>query len=654
MVEQVDRSGRTMAAARWSSFSGSDEVEFDEELPLEDEEPELPKLARPVESIRITELAGADADTLSNVIAQITVVADDRYLPIETNVGDPGLLKSLGFVFDEDKGLWTLNPILARKLGQQQGLISRYESKNFEILEDPGKSGNGHIKTIDGARLWGKYGAAGVMIRNVDPMGTERFLLVQRGPSVSSNRWKWQLPGGAIESLESDYQGTARELQEELEPPEGFLDSIKALGEVKFEHPSGWHYTNIAADAPQMFEPKVDTTETNDGQWFTHEEIAELPLHPAFRESLNDLMAQIGSSKVELPEVPIEPDLDLWEPNRYKTQEAIDAEFFEESLSDLTDQELLDYIEELDELAADAEARGDMIDRLIWSSQANMLRSQLPDESEDLVHPTDIIGKMLEDGEYSEQMTKLLTKFKERFSREGVTPSGVGDSYANFVSQWRSENLGPIPQPLVDSMNEWMLKQDLTDSVHGDPQAFVQTPDGRWITVDEALAPVLEDMWKNGIDTEFSDVGSIGPSKASTRFGGYISFPSEEDFTKFATRYNVRTMEKTGPTYLDVLSNTPEDAVWYEKTSRGGVAVRFNPSFVGYLRSIVGVTASVRPDMMTNHAEVVQSSPEHLPQNSLEELDTLKALLACVEDTIITTDTRRAAIMKRRSLLGKK
>lgn len=250
-------------------------------------------------------------------------------------------------------------------------------SKDFRILEDTGEPGDGHIQTEDGARLWGKYGASGVLVRNVDKNGVERFLLVQRGPSVSSNRWKWQLPGGALDSAENDYQGAARELSEELEPPDGFLPKIKARGEVVFNHPSGWHYTNIAADAPEMFTPHPDGTETNDAQWFTRDQIAELPLQPAFRDSLNHLMDKFGSPHVKLPEVPIEPDLSYWEP-KPETPESPD--YYPDETLDLTSSsrnEVLKQVEQYRQRAEEAGKRGDAMDQFLWQSRHDHLLSQI-------------------------------------------------------------------------------------------------------------------------------------------------------------------------------------------------------------------------------------------------------------------------------------
>lgn len=163
--------------------------------------------------------------------------------------------------------------------------------ESFEALADPGRNGDGYAAP----GLWGKYGAAGVMIRHVDKQGTERFLLLQRGPGVSSRRGMWQLPGGALDSNENAHQGVARETYEELGASRTYLRSLTPVGETVFEHPSGWKYTNIAADAPHRFTPDVDGVETSDADWFTRAEIEEMrdyaEIVPALEQNLDAVLA---------------------------------------------------------------------------------------------------------------------------------------------------------------------------------------------------------------------------------------------------------------------------------------------------------------------------------------------------------------------------
>jgi 8-oxo-dGTP pyrophosphatase MutT (NUDIX family) len=160
----------------------------------------------------------------------------------------------------------------------------------FEILADTGDNGDGYAAP----GLWGKYGAAGVLIAAPGGDGEPRFLMVQRGPMVSSNKGKWQLAGGALNSKESPEQGAAREIFEEIGAPQEYLTTMEKVGSHDIEVPipgkKPWKYSNIVATAPTMFNPKIDGTETGDAKWLTKAEIDQLAttgqLHPALAKNL--------------------------------------------------------------------------------------------------------------------------------------------------------------------------------------------------------------------------------------------------------------------------------------------------------------------------------------------------------------------------------
>ncbi|MEV4059893.1 NUDIX domain-containing protein [Nonomuraea dietziae] len=180
--------------------------------------------------------------------------------------------------------------------GGPVGGVKDASSSPFKILADTGRSGDGYA----GPGLWGKYGAAGVLIRNTDATGMERYLLVQCGPGVSANVGKWQLPGGALDSRETPTQGAAREISEELGVDQGYLDTLQLTGTHVTEAANGWKYTNIAAEG-EMFTPKVDKIETADAKWVTLSELGDMAaqgkLHPALAKSLNDVLSLFHAAK---------------------------------------------------------------------------------------------------------------------------------------------------------------------------------------------------------------------------------------------------------------------------------------------------------------------------------------------------------------------
>ena len=51
----------------------------------------------------------------------------------------------------------------------------------------------------------------------------------------------------------------------------------------------GWQFTTIVCDTPEMFSPDIANAGTPDESsgfaWLTRDEIADLPLHPGFRDA---------------------------------------------------------------------------------------------------------------------------------------------------------------------------------------------------------------------------------------------------------------------------------------------------------------------------------------------------------------------------------
>lgn len=162
--------------------------------------------------------------------------------------------------------------------------------------KDKGLSGDGWTTTSSGKRVWGKYGASGVLLRHVGPDGKERFLMVQRGPAIS-DPGKWQFPGGAIDSKETAYTGGTREVIEELGFKDGSLDNAAVHGHHEAGVPgSTWKYTSIAATVPHQLVPDLSDpharAETSDAKWMTRDEIAQL-------DTSGKLLAPLAGGKLE-------------------------------------------------------------------------------------------------------------------------------------------------------------------------------------------------------------------------------------------------------------------------------------------------------------------------------------------------------------------
>ncbi|MET9485847.1 NUDIX hydrolase [Nocardia sp. NPDC006630] len=150
--------------------------------------------------------------------------------------------------------------------------------------------GDGWSRDLDGVRHWGRFGAAGLLLRApMDEYGGAAVLLQLRARGRADTRGTWTIPGGARDSHESAVEAALREAWEETRVDtrqvivRGELASTTAIG--------GWTYTTVVADAPDLL-PTVHDRESDELRWLPEAEIDALPLHPDFRAAWPRLRAR--------------------------------------------------------------------------------------------------------------------------------------------------------------------------------------------------------------------------------------------------------------------------------------------------------------------------------------------------------------------------
>ncbi len=145
--------------------------------------------------------------------------------------------------------------------------------------------GDGWVVSDSGAHYWGRYGAAGLLLRAPRPDGTPAVLLQHRAV-WSHQGGTWGLPGGARDSHETPEETAVREAREEA----GLLAERLAVrttvvtAEVSGIGGTRWTYTTVVADADELLHT-VPNRESTELRWVGENEVAELPLHPGFAAS---------------------------------------------------------------------------------------------------------------------------------------------------------------------------------------------------------------------------------------------------------------------------------------------------------------------------------------------------------------------------------
>ena len=142
--------------------------------------------------------------------------------------------------------------------------------------------GDGWVVSDAGNPYWGRFGAAGLLLRAPLRDGTPAVLLQHRAP-WSHQGGTWGLPGGARDSHETAEEAAVREAHEEAGLP-GELLSVR--GTVITAEASGthWTYTTVVADAAELLATEANY-ESAEMRWVGEDEVAALPLHPGFAAS---------------------------------------------------------------------------------------------------------------------------------------------------------------------------------------------------------------------------------------------------------------------------------------------------------------------------------------------------------------------------------
>lgn len=145
--------------------------------------------------------------------------------------------------------------------------------------------GDGWVISDSGAHYWGRFGAAGLLLRAPQPDGTPAVLLQHRAV-WSHQGGTWGLPGGARDSHETPEETAVREANEEA----GLLGERLAVratvvtAEVAGMAGTHWSYTTVVADAEELLHT-VPNRESAEMRWVAEGEVADLPLHPGFAAS---------------------------------------------------------------------------------------------------------------------------------------------------------------------------------------------------------------------------------------------------------------------------------------------------------------------------------------------------------------------------------
>lgn len=132
--------------------------------------------------------------------------------------------------------------------------------------------GDGWVECALGHRHWGRFGAAGLLVR----AGPD-VVLQHRAPHTHEGG-TWGIPGGARDSHEDVVSSALREANEEAAIDAA---SVAPVAYSVDDH-GGWSYTTVTAAVRSPFQPHAANWESTEIRWWAAPDVAALPLHPGF------------------------------------------------------------------------------------------------------------------------------------------------------------------------------------------------------------------------------------------------------------------------------------------------------------------------------------------------------------------------------------
>lgn len=151
--------------------------------------------------------------------------------------------------------------------------------------------GDGWVDCACGARHWGVFGAAGLLLARRDQAGQVSHVVLQHRALWSHLGGTWGVPGGALAPGETPLDGALREAHEEAGIPPG---AVRILGEHTLDHGT-WRYTTVLADVlpGTTIDVRPTDPESLEIVWVPVAGVTDRSLLPAFSDAWPGLLARL-------------------------------------------------------------------------------------------------------------------------------------------------------------------------------------------------------------------------------------------------------------------------------------------------------------------------------------------------------------------------
>jgi 8-oxo-dGTP pyrophosphatase MutT (NUDIX family) len=152
-------------------------------------------------------------------------------------------------------------------------------------------SGDGWTTCAAGHRHWGRFGAAGLLLRSA--AGADPAVGLQLRARWSHHGGTWGLLGGARDVDESAVEAALREAGEEASV---HPDQLRVEASYLDDH-GGWGYTTVVASAVTELRLRPRSDESEAVRWVPLAQVDALSLHPGFAGTW-PLLRDVGPAPV--------------------------------------------------------------------------------------------------------------------------------------------------------------------------------------------------------------------------------------------------------------------------------------------------------------------------------------------------------------------
>jgi DNA polymerase III epsilon subunit-like protein/ADP-ribose pyrophosphatase YjhB (NUDIX family) len=161
------------------------------------------------------------------------------------------------------------------------------------------ETGEGYFFTTDGKRFWGKYGAAGAMLRRKNADGEYEYFLAKRSSSLSQGGGKWGIPGGAHKDQTIAKAPNATAKEEFMEEVGGDISALEPIYVDTNKVGAEWAYeTSVFEVGPDQYNDLTSKDGENTATgWFTGDQINKMSdagmLHSDFADSFPNIISNL-------------------------------------------------------------------------------------------------------------------------------------------------------------------------------------------------------------------------------------------------------------------------------------------------------------------------------------------------------------------------